>query len=120
MIQFYFLNSPKILTKNTLLQQREHINFGVAFLLLGALVGVMNLFIYCYFGKLATESFEKMADCLYESNWMDLNVGLQKYLILMIANTQRPIYYHGFRIAILDSTTFIVVRNILNHLLHLI
>lgn len=69
-------------------------------------VGVTNLFIYCYFGKLATESYEKMTDYLVQSNWYEHPNNLQKYLILIIANTQTPVVYHGFNIAVLDLQTF--------------
>lgn len=69
-----------------------------------------TLFLYWYFGKRSTEYFEEMANCLYESNWPKLSIKLQKYLILMIANMQKPIYYHGLSIANLDLKTFNQVR----------
>lgn len=68
-----------------------------------------NLFLYCYFGKLATESQNSW--CLYETNWQNLPLDLQKYFILMIANVQKPLHYHGFKIAVLDLETFTNVRN---------
>lgn len=64
------------------------------------------LFLYCFFGKLAIDSFARMADSLFEANWQDLPINLQKYFILMIANSQKPIYYHGFGVAILNLETF--------------
>lgn len=67
---------------------------------------IINIFLYCFFGKLATESHEEVCDCLYESNWPDLPVELQKSLILMIFNSQREIYYDGFGLAVLDLETF--------------
>lgn len=70
------------------------------------LVGVANLFFFCYFGILATESFRGMADALYESNWSEVPVRLQKYFIIMVANTQKPVYYHGFGVAVLNLETF--------------
>lgn len=60
------------------------------------------LFLYCYDGAVATDSFEKMADALYEVNWQDLPIELQKYFVIMIGNAQRPRYYHGFNVAILN------------------
>lgn len=69
-----------------------------------------NFFIYCYFGKLATKSFEDMPDLLYESNWQTFPIRLQKYIILMIGNMQRPLYYHGFGMVLLDLGTFSKVR----------
>lgn len=63
-------------------------------------------FLMCFFGKAATESFEKMSHCLYEFNWQQLPINLQKYLIVMIGNTQRPLYYQGLGICVLDLETF--------------
>lgn len=64
---------------------------------------------------LATDSFEQMSNCLYyDSNWFDLPVELQKYLIVMIAYMQKPLYYHGFEVAKLDLRTFIQVRRVNN------
>lgn len=68
------------------------------------------MFLYCYFGVLATESFKSMTDSLYESEWSKFPVALQKYVIVMIANMQKPLRYHGFGIANLDLVTFIGVR----------
>lgn len=61
---------------------------------------------------MATESFAKMSDSLYDSDWHKLPIGLQKYFILMIANTQKPIYYHGFGVTILNLETFCQVIEI--------
>lgn len=47
-----------------------------------------------------------MADCLFESNWQGLPVDLQKYVILMIKQSQEPLFYHGSGIAVLDLETF--------------
>ena len=68
-----------------------------------------NLFFYCYFGKLATESYEMMADCIYDMDWYELPNGLQKYFILMIANMQKLIYYDGSGVAKLELGTFLKV-----------
>lgn len=77
----------------------------------GVMVGIMILFPYCYFGKLATESFEKMFDSTYDLNWPNLPVKLQKSVILLLANMQRPMFYHGLKIATLDLNTFIQVSD---------
>lgn len=69
------------------------------------------LFLYCYFGVLASESFEQMGETLYESNWPNLPISLQKYFAIMIANMQRPLYYDGFGVANLDLKTFIIVSS---------
>lgn len=53
----------------------------------------------------------KMAECLYETNWQDLSVDLQKYSILMISNMQKPRFHHGFGVAVLNLETFTQVSN---------
>lgn len=53
-----------------------------------------------------------MSDLLFESEWHRIPVNLQKYVILMIADMQRPVFYHGFRIAVLDLETFAKVEQL--------
>lgn len=67
-------------------------------------------FVYCLFGLMATESYENMADRLFESNWQQLPIDLQKYLILAIGNMQQPLHYHGFGIIYLNLEVFRDVR----------
>lgn len=71
-----------------------------------AMAALLTLFALCFFGKLATESYEEMADDLYEANWQLLPTRLQKHFIIMMANMQRPLYYHGLDVATLDLETF--------------
>lgn len=82
----------------------------LGFLIMTILVCACTLFVYCFFGMIATESYEKMADCLYESNWQKLPIDLQKYIILMIQNTQQPRFYHGFGVCHLNLDTYSNVR----------
>lgn len=70
------------------------------------ILGMSNLFIYCYFGKLATDSYAGMAENIYETNWQDAPSELQKYLILMIANMQMPLQFHGLDVTLIDLKTF--------------
>lgn len=91
--------------------QQSHIDFSICILAMAFSMGSINVFIYCFLGKLATESFSKMADSLYDIDWHKLPVGVQKYVILMIGNMQQPLYYHGyFSITILNLDTFTVVK----------
>lgn len=73
-------------------------------------VSLSTLFLYCYFGEVATGCFGNVAHVLYESNWLHLPFNLQKYFILVIGNAQRPLNYHGFKIAILNLNTYLKVR----------
>lgn len=84
----------------------QHFDFDVSSALSTVSVGMTNLLVYCYFGKMTTDSYRKMSDCVFEMNWPELPNQLQKFIILMIENMQRPLYYHGFGIVNLDLETF--------------
>lgn len=91
-------------------QLSQRAEYEVITVCLTMLVGMAFVFFPCYFGKLATESFEKMNNCLYDINWPDLPIDLQKSLIMMITNAQIPLYYHGFGMVHLKLETFCKVR----------
>lgn len=72
--------------------------------------GMVNLFIYCFFGKMTTENFANMPDYLYfDMKWHKLSVKLQTYIVLMIQNMHKPIFYHGFDVAVMNLNTFLQV-----------
>lgn len=98
-------------------QQTKHAEFNLSIVFLAMMVGLSNLFLYCFFGKVATESYSKMADCLFKPNWYALPVDLQKYFILMIGNTHIPLQYNGLGLMVLDLETFCFVSNEKNVLL---
>lgn len=55
---------------------------------------------------MASTSFQRMSHDLYETNWYHLPIETQKSFVVMIKNAQKPIYYHGFGVAILDLELF--------------
>lgn len=88
----------------------EHPDTRVITMAVATPVTLATLFLYCYFGKIASESYAKMADCLCECNWENLSLKHQKYFVIMIENAQRPMNYYGFGIAALDLETFTKVN----------
>lgn len=97
------------------LQQFHHFGCDVSFLLLALAVTSVASLLYCYFGKITTESYEKMAERLFESKWYRLNLHLQKNFILIIANMQRPVRYHGCGVIALNLETFGNVSSSIEH-----
>lgn len=84
--------------------------YNVITMVAQATFGMVNLFIYCYFGKMTTENFAQMSDCVYfDMKWRELPVKLQTYIALMIQNMQKPVFYHGFDVAVMDLNTFLRV-----------
>lgn len=92
-------------------QQFKDLEFD--FILLSYLYVVMSgylvIFGYCYFGQMATNSFMEMSDCAYRLKWYVLPLKLQKNVGLMIAGLQKPVYYHGVGIAIMELNMFVRV-----------
>lgn len=94
----------------------QHPDIGLGFLMIAAIVNTSGIFVYCYFGRIASDSYMEMSNCLYDSNWQKLSISSQKYILLMIQNTQLPLYYHGFNVFILSLETFAKVSYFLNFL----
>ena len=71
-----------------------------------------NLFLLCFFGKLASESYDLTADYLCDFDSHELSLNLQKYFIIMIAGAQSPHIYRGYGIIDLNLQTFTKVRKL--------
>lgn len=92
-------------------QQFRNLDYEVCFILCLSTFALVNLFIFCYFGRIATDSFAKMSDCVYfKLNWQKIPPKQQAIVVLMIRNMQKPIHFHGFDVAIMDLNTFIQVN----------
>lgn len=88
----------------------KHPDLNFYMVLMSLLVSGANLYLYCYYGNRSTNDFAQMAQLLYESNWNQHPVELQKFFKMMIANAQRPLFYHGFHLVQLNLETFLKVR----------
>lgn len=53
-------------------------------------------FLFCYFATLASERILTVGQTTFNSNWYMFPPELQKYLILIIARSQKPVYFNGF------------------------
>lgn len=91
------------------MQAIQSFSIEVCFILFALIFTTLVLYLYCYFGKLATDSYRAYANCLYECDWTSLPARQQKYFILMIAHAQKPIYYDGWDLVNLDMELFLKV-----------
>lgn len=73
---------------------------------MGCFTMLSYLFLCCYLGKMATDSYAQMAESLYECNWYEMPLHLQKDFIIIGANAQVPLAYSGYGIAELNLLTF--------------
>lgn len=95
-------------------QAIKHLDLNSYMVLMALLVSGANLFFYCYYGNRSTNDYAQMSHILYESNWNELPVELQKFVKMMIANAQRPLFYHGFHLVILNLETYLKVNEIVS------
>lgn len=75
-----------------------------------ALIALSEAFLFCYFGVMTTKSLSKYVDSIYEVHWYDIPVPLQKRLVVIMANLQRPQEYQGFGMMALNLVTFVKVK----------
>lgn len=73
-------------------------------------VSISILFLCCFFGKIATESYEKISLCSYEADWQELPANLQEHFIIMIGSAQQPLYSNGFGLVVVNLETFAQVN----------
>lgn len=74
------------------------------------LVSGANLYCYCHWGNRTTSDYTKITRILFEWNWNEQPVELQKFIKIMIGNAQRPHFYHGSRLFHLNLETYLKVR----------
>lgn len=83
-------------------------HFDITFFLMFAACAItlLNLFMYCYYGKVATDSLLAYSDSVYNSNWSQHPIGIRKAFIVIIAYAQRPQLFNGFGLVSLKLETF--------------
>lgn len=72
----------------------------------------MSLLVYCYYGLFVTDSFLKNSQCLFDLPWRKLPIEFQKYVLMMIGNTQHPLIYKANSLITMNLETF---KTVLTH-----
>lgn len=70
-------------------------------------------YLCCFVCTFTTESFLRYASYSYESLWYKWPINLQRILLLIILDAQRPQAFDGFEIINLDSPAFAFHENII-------
>lgn len=91
------------------LQVLADLNVSFFEMVIAIALSELNLFVYCYYGHLATDCYLKMADLLFESKWYDQHLAQQRIYAFMMQNAQRAYHYHGFGIMTLNLDTYVKV-----------
>lgn len=90
----------------------EHFDADTIMVTIIAMVNILWIYLHCLLGKLVTNRFDQLPCELFKSQWCELPIGLQKYFILLLANTQKPLFFHGFKVYVLNLETFTSVSRI--------
>lgn len=72
---------------------------------------------YCYYADFATDQVSEIGngDTVYNSNWYEYPIGLQKYMILMIARSQEPVHFTGFNMFYCSLELFSNVKHLIDN-----
>lgn len=72
---------------------------------------------FCYFGTSASEHVS-ISDVIYDSNWYDQPIEIQKYIGLMIARSQEEVNFSGIGLVTCSLEVFGKVNCVLLSKLH--
>lgn len=84
-------------------------------MLIGGEIFATVLFVYCYYGSIATNRLTAYSKTIYNCKWYLLPSDMQKSFIVMIACAQHPQFYTGFGMINLNLETFSTVCASMNH-----
>lgn len=51
----------------------------------------------CYFATLTTDRVPNIGVAVYDLNWYDYPQNVRKNIVLIIAHSQKPIYFNGLK-----------------------
>lgn len=69
---------------------------GIIQTVLLVFVSLFPFFVFCHFGGNLTYQFENVGDNLYQLEWYEYPMEVQKRLPIIIASTQKSIYMRGY------------------------
>lgn len=75
---------------------------------------ITTLFLVCYYGTILSLSSKSIADACFEINFIGSDIRFQKYLLLIMARSQKPVRLTAGGFAELSMVIFVWV---LKHLI---
>lgn len=64
-----------------------------------------TIFVYSFTGSLATNAFEQCSIDAYDVIWYRFPVQYQKYMIIILMESQKPQRFHGYQFAYINFET---------------
>lgn len=102
-----FFNSILIIT--CFIQDAANLDLTVVVSILGLQMSTGTVLLYCYVGSLTTSQFLRFGDISYESDWIKMPIAMRRFILLLIADAQRPIIFKGLSLIDLNLMTFTTV-----------
>lgn len=75
--------------------QSEFYLIVFVFDMLCVICALMWCSLFCYFANMASDRLSSIGNASYLANWYNYPMGWQKFIILIIARSQKPIYFDG-------------------------
>ena len=83
-------------------------SFALALLSFACALGWAS--VYCYSASFVTERILSNGNTMWSTNWFDYPPELRKYVLLIIARSQRPVFFTGLGLIKCTMETFRAVR----------
>lgn len=99
----FYLNSlnfelSSVFVKRFVVQNLHEINIALSHTIFCMCLSLMWTFTLCYMGTSTTHLMSEIGDMVYNRNWYSYPTYLRQYIIMIIARSQRTIYFTGFQI----------------------
>lgn len=72
--------------------------FDIAFCLVRIFCASIWASLYCYYAAFTTQRISSTGDSVYKLIWFNYPLGIQKSLVLLIAQSHRPMDFTGLKI----------------------
>lgn len=89
---FHIISHPTLF----IVQTAENFDYLFIQLVLINMVLTSYVFVFCFIGTIITDKCFEMAKIVFETNWYASPIEHQRYVILILARSQKPFYFHGY------------------------
>lgn len=97
---FFFINCLNFA------QTAENFDYLFIQLVLINLVLTSYLFVLCFIGTIITNKCCGIAYAAFQSKWYNSSNDHQRYVILIIARSQKPFFFHGYKLVVCSLMSF--------------
>lgn len=94
-----------------LLQELANASMNLFYAVICLSAGLFWPFMICYSATYASSDVNNIGDLVYSSKWYDYPARVRKYVILLVAQSQIPIFFTGFRMIRCNLEVFLKVMN---------